>query len=53
MVTNGMVAKMRRERRTFDAPWLLDANGVPSTDPNVIFADPPGRSFARRIGGRA
>jgi L-lactate dehydrogenase len=42
MVTNGMVAKMKRERRTFDALWLLDANGVPSTDPNVIFADPPG-----------
>jgi L-lactate dehydrogenase len=42
MVTNGMVAKMKREGRRFDEPWLLDARGVPSTDPNVIFADPPG-----------
>jgi LDH2 family malate/lactate/ureidoglycolate dehydrogenase len=42
MVTNGMVAKMKREARKFEEPWLLDAQGEPSTDPNVIFADPPG-----------
>lgn len=42
MVTNGMVAKHRREGRSFDQPWLLDAAGLPSTDPAVIFADPPG-----------
>ena len=42
MVTNGMVAKYRREGRPFDQPWLLDAAGLPSTDPAVIFADPPG-----------
>jgi LDH2 family malate/lactate/ureidoglycolate dehydrogenase len=42
MVTNGMVAKYRREGRRFEQPWLLDADGQPSTDPEVIFADPPG-----------
>ena len=42
MVTNGMVARMKREGRRFEGPWLLDAEDEPSTDPNVIFADPPG-----------
>jgi L-lactate dehydrogenase len=42
LVTNGMVAKMNREGRSFEEPWLLDAQGLPSTDPGVIFADPPG-----------
>lgn len=42
MVTNAMVAKHKREGRRFDQPWLLDAQGVPSTDPAVISADPPG-----------
>lgn len=42
MVTNGMVAKHKREGRAFDQPWLLDAAGQPSTDPAVISADPPG-----------
>jgi LDH2 family malate/lactate/ureidoglycolate dehydrogenase len=42
MATNAMVVKHRREGRDFDQPWLLDAEGRASTDPNVIFADPPG-----------
>jgi LDH2 family malate/lactate/ureidoglycolate dehydrogenase len=42
LLTNAMVAKRKREGRDFDQPWLLDAAGAPSTDPNVIFADPPG-----------
>ena len=42
MVTNGMVAKHRREGRRFEQPWLLDADGRPSTDPEAIFTDPPG-----------
>jgi LDH2 family malate/lactate/ureidoglycolate dehydrogenase len=42
MVTNAMVAQRRRENRPFGQPWLLDSQGMPSTDPNVIFADPPG-----------
>jgi LDH2 family malate/lactate/ureidoglycolate dehydrogenase len=42
MVTNAMVAKHKREGSRFDKPWLLDAGGRPSTDPAVIFTDPPG-----------
>jgi L-lactate dehydrogenase len=42
MVTNAMVAKRKREGGCFEKPWLLDASGRPSTDPTVIFADPPG-----------
>ncbi len=42
MVTNGMVARHRREGRPLAQPWLLDADGVASADPSVIFADPPG-----------
>ena len=42
MATNGLVAKYRREGRTFAQPWLLDNAGRPSTDPAAIFAEPPG-----------
>jgi LDH2 family malate/lactate/ureidoglycolate dehydrogenase len=42
MVTNAMVVKHKREGRPFDQPWLLDARGNASTDPNVIYTDPPG-----------
>lgn len=42
MLTNGMVAKMKRERRMLDAPWLLTADGEPSRDPGVVFETPPG-----------
>ncbi|HLZ66597.1 MAG TPA: Ldh family oxidoreductase [Aliidongia sp.] len=42
MVTNGLVAKHRREGRPFEQPWLLDNQGRPSTDPEAIFTEPPG-----------
>jgi L-lactate dehydrogenase len=42
MITNAMAARRRREGRPFDRPWLLDAAGIPSADPSVIFTDPPG-----------
>lgn len=42
MVTNGMVARHKREGRRFEQPWLLDNHGRPSTDPEVIFTNPPG-----------
>lgn len=42
ITTNGMTGRMRAEKRRFDHPWLLDANGVPTRDPNAFFSDPPG-----------
>jgi hypothetical protein len=41
-LSTSMVAQRRRENRPFEQPWLPDSQGVSSTDPNVIFADPPG-----------
>ena len=40
--TNGMTNRLRSEGRQFDHPWLLDADGHPTTDPNAFFTDPPG-----------
>ena len=42
MVTNAMVVKHKREGRPFAQPWLLDAEGHATTDPNAIYTDPPG-----------
>jgi LDH2 family malate/lactate/ureidoglycolate dehydrogenase len=40
--TNAMTARLRAEGRQFDHPWLIDADGKPTRDPNAFFADPPG-----------
>lgn len=40
--TNAMTARRAREGARFPAPWLLDAAGRPTNDPNALFADPPG-----------
>jgi LDH2 family malate/lactate/ureidoglycolate dehydrogenase len=42
ITTNGMTERLRREGRRYAGMWALDADGLPSDDPNVIFADPPG-----------
>lgn len=42
MLTNGTVAEHRRRGEPLPAPDLLDNQGRPSTDPNVIAATPPG-----------
>jgi LDH2 family malate/lactate/ureidoglycolate dehydrogenase len=42
MVTNAMVVQAKNSRQTFPGPWLLDAEGTPSDDPNVMASDPPG-----------
>lgn len=42
VTTNGMSARLRAEGRRFDHPWLLDAGGRPTDDPEVLYADPPG-----------
>ena len=42
ITTNGMTNRLRAEGRQFAHPWLLDGQGVATTDPNAFFADPPG-----------
>lgn len=42
ITTNNLMARLNREGRRLEHPWLIDAQGRPSTDPSVVFADPPG-----------
>ncbi|MEA2949826.1 MAG: hypothetical protein QOI40_5156 [Alphaproteobacteria bacterium] len=42
MATNGRVAKMHREGQKFATDSLLDAQGTPTNDPAVLFAEPAG-----------
>jgi L-lactate dehydrogenase len=42
VTTNGMSNRLRQAGRLFDEPWMLDAKGNPSRDPEVLFTDPPG-----------
>ncbi len=39
ITTNGMTARRRAEGTRFPGPWLLDAAGNPTDDPNAFFAD--------------
>ncbi len=39
ITTNGMTARRRAEGTRFPGPWLLDAEGNPTDDPNAFFAD--------------
>lgn len=42
ITTNGMSNRLAREGKTFDHKWLKDPDGVPTDDPAVFSADPPG-----------
>jgi L-lactate dehydrogenase len=42
ITTNGMTGRLRGEGKQFPHPWLLDAEGRPTTDPNAFFTNPPG-----------
>ena len=42
ITTNGMSARLAKEGKRFAHPWLLDAQGNPTDDPAVLFADPEG-----------
>ncbi|MBK4735149.1 Ldh family oxidoreductase [Noviherbaspirillum pedocola] len=42
VTTNGMSNRLHRAGQQFDEPWMLDAQGNPSTDPGVLFTGPPG-----------
>ena len=40
--TNGLTGRLRAEGRVLDHPWLLDAAGQPTAEPEALFTDPPG-----------
>jgi L-lactate dehydrogenase len=42
ITTNGYTGRLRAEGRTLEHEWLIDADGRPSRDPAVLFAEPPG-----------
>jgi L-lactate dehydrogenase len=42
ITTNGMTGRLRAEGKQFEHPWLLDAAGAPTRDPNAFFTTPPG-----------
>ena len=42
ITTNGMSNRKHKAGEQFDDEWLIDAQGQPSKDPAVLFANPPG-----------
>ena len=40
--TNGLTGRLRSEGRRLEQPWVLDADGAPTDDPEALFTDPPG-----------
>lgn len=42
ITTNGMSNRKHKYGELFDEEWLIDAQGRPSRDPAVLFAQPPG-----------
>ena len=40
--TNGLTGRLNKEGRKLPADWLVDAQGVPTNDPAVLFASPKG-----------
>jgi len=40
--TNGMTNRLFNEKKLLPAAWVMDAQGQPSQDPGVLFADPKG-----------
>lgn len=42
LTTNGMTARLHRHGRRLAHPWLLDAAGVATDDPAVLFNEPKG-----------
>ncbi len=42
IASHGVTRRHYQEHRRMPGPWLLDAQGQPTDDPSVLFADPPG-----------
>ncbi len=42
ITTNGLAGRLRKEGQRFPDVWALDAAGMPTDDPEALYADPPG-----------
>ncbi|MGF1624324.1 MAG: Ldh family oxidoreductase [Alphaproteobacteria bacterium] len=42
ITTNSLSARLKAEGRPMPHPWLLDAEGLPTDDPRVVFDEPKG-----------
>ncbi len=42
ITTNGMTGRLNAQGKKMPGQWAIDADGVPSDDPAVLFTDPPG-----------
>ena len=42
ITTNGMAGRLRREGKRFPGLWAVDAEGVPTDDPNALVGGAPG-----------
>ncbi len=42
ITTNGLAGRLKREGKRFPGAWALDAAGVATYDPGVLFENPPG-----------
>ena len=42
ITTNGMTARLRAQKQSFEHPWLLTHEGQPTNEPEALFTDPPG-----------
>jgi L-lactate dehydrogenase len=42
ITTNAMTARLHKAGSRLPGPWALDAKGVPTDDPGVLFGDPKG-----------
>jgi LDH2 family malate/lactate/ureidoglycolate dehydrogenase len=42
ITTNGLIKRMYTEKKKLPGKWVVDQQGEPTDDPNVMFANPPG-----------
>ena len=42
ITTNGLIKRLYTEKKRMPGKWLLDANGIPTDDPGVMFNEPTG-----------
>jgi L-lactate dehydrogenase len=42
IASNGQTRRALNEGRKFPAPWLVDAEGIPTAEPAALFTQPPG-----------
>ena len=42
ITTNGLIKRMHTEKKPLPGKWILDPDGEPTSDPSVMFGNPPG-----------